>query len=79
MGNIVIFVHINKLQMNTIDFSKPVKFKNPQLGEEDLIFTVTNYNEITNRCYVQVLNLPGFNVILPTELVSIDDIENIII
>lgn len=62
--------------MSTIDFSKPVKFKNPQKGEEDLIFTVTNYNEVTNRCYIQVLNLKGFDKILPTELVSVEDIEN---
>ena len=63
--------------MNTIDFSKPVKFKNPQPGEESLIFAVTNVNEITNRCYIQVLNLEGFNQIPPSELVSIEDIENI--
>lgn len=63
--------------MNTIDLSKPVKFKNPQPGEEDLIFNVTNYNEVTKRCYIQVLNLKGFDKIPPTELVSVEDIENI--
>jgi len=63
--------------MNTVDISKPVKFKDPQPGEENLIFTITNYNEITNRCYIQVLNLDGFDKVLPTELVSLDDIVNI--
>jgi len=63
--------------MKTIDFSKHVKLKNPQPGEEDLIFTITNYNEITNRCYIQVANIKGFDKILPTELVCIEDIENI--
>ena len=65
------------IAMNDIDFSRPVKFKNPLEGEENLIFNVTNYNEITNRCYIQVLNHKGFNSIQPTELVSIDDIENV--
>ena len=63
--------------MNQIDLSKPVKFKSPQSGEENLIFTITNFNEVTNRCYIQVLNLPSLNAIPPNELVSICDIENI--
>jgi hypothetical protein len=63
--------------MKTIDLSKPVKFKNPQPGEENLTYKVTNINEVTNRCYIEVVNLPGFNnSISPSELVSIEDIEN---
>ena len=64
--------------MKTLDISKPVKFKNPQAGEEDLIFRVTNFNEVTNRCYIEPVSpLPGLNMTLPPqELVSITEIEN---
>lgn len=65
------------LYMNTIDISKPVKFKNPQPGEENLIYNVTNFNDVTMRCYIQPMNLSGINGILPQELVSVDDIENV--
>ena len=65
--------------MNSLDLSKPVKFKNPQTGEEDLIFIVTNYNEIIERCYINLISpLPGLNESLSAEeLVSITEIENI--
>lgn len=64
--------------MDTIDFSKPVKYKDPQPGEENLVFIVTNFNEVTNRCYIDALNLPGFeNGIRPSFLISADDIVNI--
>jgi hypothetical protein len=64
--------------MKTIDLSKHVKLKNPQPGEENLIFNVSNFNEVTNRCYIDAINLPGFaGSITPSELVSVDDIENI--
>jgi len=64
--------------MKSLDLSKPVKLKNPQLGEESLIFRVTNFNEVTNRCYIEpVTPLPGLNMALPPqELVSIIEIEN---
>lgn len=61
--------------MKTIDLNKPVKFKNPQPGEEKIIFSVTNYNEVTSRCYIQPLNMDGFNLI-PEELVSIEELIN---
>jgi len=61
--------------MNTLHFSKSVKFKNPQPGEEDLIFNITNYNEVTNRCYIQPINLQGWNEgIFPSELVSLEEL-----
>lgn len=64
--------------METIDLSRPVKFKNPQAGEEDFIFSILNYNEVTNRCIIQAQNLPNWgDALLPTELVSVDDIVNV--
>ncbi len=65
--------------MNTIDYSKPVRFKNPLSGEEGLIFNITNYNDVSRRCYIQLFSsLPGINpIISPQELVSVDDLENI--
>lgn len=64
--------------MKALDISKFVKLKNPQSGEENLIFRVTNFNEVTNRCYIEpVSQLPGLNMTLPSqELVSITEIEN---
>jgi hypothetical protein len=57
-----------------IDLTKQVKFSNPQKGEENMIFNVVNYNEVTERCYIElVCNLP----IKPQELVSINEIQNI--
>lgn len=64
--------------MTKLDYSKPVRLKYPQAGEKDLVFIITNYNEETNRCYIQVQNLTNWDkAILPTELVSMEDIENI--
>lgn len=65
--------------MNTIDYSKPVRFRNPLQGEEDLIFNISNFNEVTRRCYIQLINaLPGISPnISPQELVSIDDLVNL--
>lgn len=73
-----IFVVINIFIMKSLDLTKSVKLRNPQSGEENLIFRVTNYNEVTNRCYIEpVSSLPGLNMTLPTqELVSINEIEN---
>ena len=64
--------------MKTIDLSRPVKLKNPQNGEENLIYQVTNMNEVTNRCYIELVSpLQGLNKNLaPQELVSIAEIEN---
>jgi hypothetical protein len=64
--------------MASIDLSKLVKLKYPQIGEEKLIYKVSNYNDVTQRCYINVVNLKSFEgFIAPNELVSIDDIENI--
>lgn len=61
--------------MAQIDLSIPVQFINPAEGEEDLIFKVTNYNDVTNRVYITPINstmsIPG------EELFSITDIQNI--
>lgn len=65
--------------MSTLDFSNPVKLKNPLQGEEDLIYKITNVNDVTRRCYIQLVSsLPGIDPnIAPQELVSIEDLENI--
>ncbi|MFA9391172.1 MAG: hypothetical protein ACERKD_15290 [Prolixibacteraceae bacterium] len=64
--------------MKTIDLSKPVKLKQPGTGEENLIFKVTNYNEVTKRCYNSPTNLPNWtDKLLPNELVSVDDLINV--
>jgi hypothetical protein len=64
--------------MTTIDFTKPVRLKYPQLSEKELVYMVTNFNEVTQRCYISVMNLGSFQGCLaPSELVSINDIENI--
>jgi len=63
--------------MTTIDLTKPVKFIEP-LNEEEakLIFKVVNFNEVTNRCYIQPINLVGMSII-PQQLVSVEWIQNI--
>lgn len=64
--------------MKNIDLQKPVKLVNPQQGEEKLIYKVVNFNEVTNSCYIEPLNLKKWNKnLLPQELVSLGDIENI--
>ena len=64
--------------MKTLDLSRLVILKNPQPGEENLIYKVTNFNEVSNRCYIELVTpLPGLNMdIAPQELVSITEIEN---
>jgi hypothetical protein len=58
------------MQVNTI-----VKYNNPiDQDESILLFKVINYNEVTNRVIMQVLNLPGFSI-LPTFLESVDNLE----
>jgi len=64
--------------MTHLDLSKPVKFKNPSPEEEGLIYLITNYNEVTNRCYIEVQNLPGWgDALKPQSLVSADDLINV--
>lgn len=65
--------------MNTIDINNPVKLVNPLPGEEYLIFKITNFNEVTERCYIELINdLPGINKELaPQELVSLNDLVNV--
>lgn len=58
-----------------IDIEKLVKLKYPGAGEEDVIYKVVNFNEVTNRCYISPINLDF--TIPPQELVSVDDIVNI--
>jgi len=64
------------MEQRILDLSKPVKFIKPQdEAEAKLNFKVANYNEVTNRVYIQPLNI---NLAFPgQELVSIDDIENV--
>ncbi len=58
-----------------IELDKPVRLKFPSEGEEDIIYKVVNYNEITGRCYIEPTNL---NLsIPPQELVSINELMNI--
>jgi hypothetical protein len=65
--------------MKSLDLNKLVRIKNPQKGEENLIFRVVNFNEVTGRCYIELITpLPGLNMrIPPQELVSITDIVNV--
>ena len=57
-----------------IDFSKLVKFKNPQNVKEILLFKVVNYNEGTNRVIIEIID--DTYPFRPQELVSIEDIKN---
>ena len=65
--------------MKPLDLSKPVKLKNPQSGEENLIFRIANFNDVTNRCYIEpVTSLPDLNMALASqELVAVNDLENV--
>lgn len=52
-----------------------VRLTNPENGEESLVYIVTNYNEVTERCYIQPINLKGWGKgLIPQELVSVNDI-----
>ena len=57
-----------------VNLIKPVKFKEPQPGEENLIFRVANYNEVTNRVIIE-LQSDKFNF-PPRQLVSLEDVTN---
>lgn len=64
------------MEQRILDLSKPFKFINPLNDEEaKLIFQVVNFNEVTNRVYIQPLNLDL--VFLGQELVFVEDIENV--
>lgn len=61
--------------MNEIDLNRPIKLKFPEVGEENVIYKVVNYNELTKRCYIEPINL---NLPIPSqELISINEIENV--
>ena len=70
-----IFIVFENAYFTMIDIEKPVKLKQPEQGEEKIIYKVVNYNEETQRCYIEPTNLDL--PIPPQELVSVDDIENI--
>ena len=57
-----------------INITKQVKLINPLKGETDLIYSVVNYNEVTKRCYIELVT---DSFIKPQELVLISDIQNI--
>lgn len=64
--------------MKKLDYTKAVRFKKPGKGEENLIFHIENYNEETGRCYISPVKLEGWEgAVMPSELVSMDDLENI--
>lgn len=52
-----------------------VKLTMPEQGEENTTFSVTNYNEVTRRCYITPTNsnlpFPG------EELVSVNNITEL--
>jgi hypothetical protein len=58
-----------------LDLSKPVRLRNPQEGEEHLTFMVRNYNEDTQRVYIEPIN--SRLALNSEELVSVEDICNI--
>lgn len=60
-----------------IDLLKPVRYKNPQACEEGLVFMIVNYNEVTNRCYIQCQTMFEEWTIKPEWLADLDDLENV--
>jgi len=65
--------------MKSIDLKKLVRIRNPQRGEESLVFKVVNFNELTDRCYIELITpLSGLSMrIPPQELISVNDIVNV--
>ena len=54
------------------------KLKNPQEKEENLIYEIVNYNEVTNRCYIRPVVLHGWgDSLMPQELVSMDELVEV--
>ena len=74
MKTIINGIDLTNPVINGVDLTKPVKFKEPQPGEEIFVFRVVNYNEVTKRVIIELINdkLP----IPPRELVSIEDVTN---
>ena len=63
--------------MEPLDITKPVKFIEPiNEDEAKLIFKVVNFNDVTNRAYIETINLVGMSI-LPQQLVDISWITNI--
>ncbi len=56
---------------------KTYKLKNPQTGEENLLFRIANYNPETRRCIITPVNPPGgLNPNLPPqELVAVTELS----
>lgn len=57
-----------------VNLKEQVKLKNPGKGEETLVYNVVNYNESTQRVYIELI-CDWF--LKPQELISINDIENL--
>ena len=68
-------IEYRRLLEPNIDITKPVKLRNPEVGEADTIFRIANYNDEMKRAYIEplnsTLNFPG------QELVSIFDLVNV--
>jgi len=61
------------IQVNDI-----VRYINPMKDEENLVFKVLSFNEVTKRVIIEVQNLPGFLTgIKPTFLESIENLTNL--
>ncbi len=58
-----------------IDLDKPFKLKYPGDGEGNIIYRIVNFNEITQRCYIEPINLDL--PIPPQELVALIDLDNV--
>ena len=58
----------------SLDITKPVKLRNPQPGEEYMIYKVVNWNENTLRAIIEVVT--SKMAIPPQETVSINELVN---
>jgi len=57
-----------------IDFNKLVKYKYPEQGEEEMTFKVVNYNEVTQRCYIEH---QSNDYLKSQSLISVNEIVNV--
>lgn len=57
-----------------IQIKDTVKYREPIGDEKNLVFTIVNINEVTNRCLIQLV---CNNPIKPTFLESIDNLTKI--
>lgn len=63
-----------KLQLNDI-----VKYVKPfDEFESSLLLKVVNINEATNRIIVEIINMPNWGKINPTELLNVSDVEKVL-